>query len=116
MGSGGDRPLKKFVNVWHVEVNGDGSAVKLLRRAAAEFGKFVTKHEDRIADFEFRVHNAFAIGTGHAADFFCTEHVLVKFDGGRGVADIQVRGDGVKTVRNWFRCHNIDILSREQPT
>src|SRR2546423_12163263 len=105
LGSGSDGALENFVNVGQVEVNGDGRSVKLLGRAAAEFGKLIAEHEEGIADFEFGVHNGLAIGTGHTTDLFGAEDVFVKVDSRRGVADVQVRGDGMKTVRNWFCCH-----------
>src|SRR6266516_671176 len=104
LGAGGDSALKNFVNIGQVEVNSDGGSIELLRRAAAELGKLVTEHEDGIADLELGVHDAFAIGARHATDFFCAEDILVKIDSGRGVADVQVRSDGMKTVRDWFCC------------
>src|SRR4029077_5454945 len=75
-----------------------------LRRERAEIGKFVSQHDDRVADHQLRMHD-FAIRTFHYSSLLGAERLFVELNCFRCVANREIRSQCVVSIGNWFHCH-----------
>src|SRR2546426_8637588 len=90
-----------MVCIFNIEIETNGCASKALRPAASHIGMFLTQKDDRIPDLDFRVHDAFLIGSKKAHPLLRTEPAFVKPDGLLNTPHGERRSDGMKADRNW---------------
>src|SRR3954471_16782708 len=106
--SGIDGTLKCAVDVRHIKMQSTASTAEGLRCfAQAHVWKFVGDKDDRVADFEFGMHD-FAIGTRHAHQFFGAQSFLVKLDCFGSTADNEAWSHCVESLGNGLsRCSHV---------
>jgi hypothetical protein len=98
----GDCFTEGGVHILYIHVNRDRGSADGLRSAAIHFRKLIDEKEPRVPDFEFSVHERFAIRPRHTADFFGAKGLFVEFNGLIGALHDQVRGQRVIAIRNRF--------------
>ena len=71
------------------------------RRAAftvAILGEVIVQHHGSAVDYERRVHDALAVGREMARQFLGAKSLLVEVDGGSGIGETQMRGEGFEVA------------------
>src|SRR6202162_2098218 len=81
----GNRPLEIVVHISAVDEKITGRRrFGIWIRRGRHLWVFITQHELGVADLQFSVSNL-SIWSFHTIDFFCSQRLLVKIDGLRGI-------------------------------
>src|SRR5439155_17568166 len=106
-------PIEHRVAVLEIERQPDRRAADGLRAARVHLRMFISEHNVRIADLDFRVAD-FPTGRADAHQFGGAERLFVEFNRAPSAIDDQVRRRGVIPFGDLFRflCHSAHCLRK----